>query len=143
MIGGGVAEVEGHGGRALRLDCGGCLLVALWWGRERQQVASPWGGVGVQGSRVGLRRWVCGGGGARGARAPFPRLASRRSLSLLSNQLQRYCYFIAEQSAPEPHLAHPEIYAALRIVLVTVPRGSRICEHFPDGFDLQLLVNHI
>ena len=32
--------------------------------------------------------------------------------------------FIAEQ----PHLAHPERYAALRIVLVTVPRVSRSCE---------------
>ena len=29
--------------------------------------------------------------------------------------------------------------AALRIVLVTVPRVSRSCEHFPDGFDLHLL----
>ena len=29
--------------------------------------------------------------------------------------------------------------AALRIVLVTVPRVSRSCEHCPDGFDLHLL----
>ena len=35
------------------------------------------------------------------------------------------------------HLAHPEGCAALRIVLVTAPRVSRSCEHFPDGFDLQ------
>ena len=28
---------------------------------------------------------------------------------------------------------------ALRIVLVTVLRVSRSCEHFPDGFDLHLL----
>jgi len=35
--------------------------------------------------------------------------------------------------------AHPEGCAALRIVLVTVPRVSRSCEHFPDGFDLHLL----
>ena len=34
-------------------------------------------------------------------------------------------YFIAEQPAPAQHLAHPEGYAALRIVLVTVPRVSR------------------
>jgi len=34
------------------------------------------------------------------------------------------------------HLAHPEGCAALRIVLVTVPRVSRFCEHFPDGSDL-------
>ena len=47
-------------------------------------------------------------------------------------------YFIAEQPAPAPHLAHPEGYAALRIVLVTVPRVSRNCEHCPDGFDLHL-----
>ena len=28
--------------------------------------------------------------------------------------------------------------AALRIVLVTVPRVSRSCEYLPDGFDLHL-----
>ena len=38
-----------------------------------------------------------------------------------------------------PHLAHPEGCAALRIVLVTVPRVNRSCEHFPDGSDLHLL----
>jgi len=52
-------------------------------------------------------------------------------------------YFIAEQPAPAPHLAHPEGCAALRIVLVTVPRVSRSCEHFPDGFDLHLLLMYI
>ena len=44
---------------------------------------------------------------------------------------------IAEQPAPAPHLAHPEGCAALRIVLVTVPRVSRCCEHFPDGFGIR------
>ena len=48
-------------------------------------------------------------------------------------------YLIAEQPVPAPDLAHPEGCAALRIVLVTVPRVSRSCEHFPDGFDLHLL----
>ena len=48
-------------------------------------------------------------------------------------------YVIVEQPAPAPHLAHPEGCAALRIVLVTVPRVSRSCVHFPDGFDLHLL----
>ena len=38
-------------------------------------------------------------------------------------------YFIAEQSAPALHLAHPEGCATIRIVLVTVPRVSRSCEH--------------
>ena len=33
-------------------------------------------------------------------------------------------YFITEQPAPAPHLAHPEGCAAIRIVLVTVPRPS-------------------
>ena len=47
--------------------------------------------------------------------------------------------FIAEQPAPALHLVHPGGCAALRIVLVTVPRVSRSCEPFPDGFDLQLL----
>ena len=51
----------------------------------------------------------------------------------------RDCYFIAEQPAPAPHLAYPEGCAGLRNVLITVPRVSRSCEHFPDGFDLHLL----
>ena len=42
------------------------------------------------------------------------------------------------EPAPAPHLEHPEGCAALRIVLITVPRVSRSCEHFPDGFDLHL-----
>ena len=46
---------------------------------------------------------------------------------------------MVEQPAPAPHLAHPEGCAALRVVLVTVPRVSRSCEHFPDGFDPHLL----
>ena len=48
-------------------------------------------------------------------------------------------YFIAEQPAPAPHLAHPEGCAGLRIVLVTVPHVSRSCEHFLGGFELHLL----
>ena len=35
----------------------------------------------------------------------------------------------------------PEGCAALRIVLVTVPRVSCSCEHCPDGFDLHLLLS--
>ena len=46
---------------------------------------------------------------------------------------------IEEEPALAPHLAHPEGCAALHIVLVTVPRVSRSCEHSPDGFDLFLL----
>ena len=38
-----------------------------------------------------------------------------------------------------PHRAHPEGCVALRFVLVTVPRVSRSCEHFPDGFNLHFL----
>ena len=53
-------------------------------------------------------------------------------------EMKNWC-FIAEKPAPAPHLAHPEGCAALRIVLVTVHRVSRSCEHFPDGFDLPLL----
>ena len=53
--------------------------------------------------------------------------------------MQRDWYFGAEHPAPAPHLAYPEGCAALRIVLVAVPRVSRFCEHFPDGFDLHLL----
>ena len=39
---------------------------------------------------------------------------------------QRDWYFIAEQPAPAPHLAHPEGCAALLIVLVTVPRVNSV-----------------
>ena len=45
----------------------------------------------------------------------------------------------AEESVTAPHLAHPEGCAALRIVLVAVPRISRSREHFPGGFDQRLL----
>ena len=66
--------------------------------------------------------------------APPPRSQSRK-------QSTRVWYFIVEQPAPAPapHLAHPERYATLRIVLISVSRVSRSCEHFPDGFDLHLL----
>ena len=63
---------------------------------------------------------------------------SRRS-SRCSSAATPSWYFIAEQSAPAPHLAHPEGCAALRMVLATVPRVSRSCERFSDGFDLHPL----
>ena len=67
--------------------------------------------------------------GGPGVRVSVKRLSSKREIGI----------FIAEQSASAPHLAHPEGCTALRSVLVTVPRVSRSCEHFPDGFDLHLL----
>ena len=48
--------------------------------------------------------------------------------------------FIAEQSAPAPHLAHSGGCAASRLVLITVPCASRSREHFPNWFDLHLLL---
>ena len=62
---------------------------------------------------------------------------------VLARSWNRDCYFIAEQPAPVPHLACPEGRAALRMVLDTVPRISRSCERFPDGFDLHLLHTRI
>ena len=50
----------------------------------------------------------------------------------------RNCYFIGQHPAPAPHLAHPEGCAVRNIALVTVPRVSRSCEHFPGGLDLHL-----
>ena len=41
---------------------------------------------------------------------------------------ERAWSLITEQAAPAPHLAYPEGRAALRTVLVTVPRVSRSCE---------------
>jgi len=73
-------------------------------------------------------------------RASCPRAASARATSTSRpREGTSDWYFIAEQPAPAPRLANPEGYAALRIVLVTVPRVSRSCEHFPDIFDLHLL----
>ena len=46
-------------------------------------------------------------------------------------------YVIAAQPAPAPHLAHPEGFAALHMVLITMPRVCRSCEHFPNGLDLE------
>ncbi len=45
---------------------------------------------------------------------------------------RRYCLFIARQPASAPHM--------LRIVPHTVPRVGRSYEHFPDGFELHLLL---
>ena len=50
----------------------------------------------------------------------------------MAQSVQRDWHSIAEKPAPAPHLAHPEGCAALRIVLVTVPRVSRSCEKNPD-----------
>ena len=71
-----------------------------------------------------------------GEGAPAPPCATRRPYS--PDPKARDWYFIAEQPAPAPHLAHPEGCAALRTVLVTVPRVSRSCGNFPDEFDLHL-----
>ena len=42
-------------------------------------------------------------------------------------------------SLKAPHLVHPEGCAALRFLLVAVPRVSRSCEYLPDRLDLHLL----
>ena len=56
---------------------------------------------------------------------------------------ERDWYLIVEEPAPASHLAHPEGCAALRIVLLTVPRVSRACEHFPDAFGGQVTFTKI
>ena len=56
----------------------------------------------------------------------FPLVKARTAMPLpaqvCSLRTKLDWYFIAEQPAPAPHLAHPEGCAALRIALVTVPR---------------------
>ena len=52
------------------------------------------------------------------------------------NTLKEILLFYCRTTSASTALAHLEGCAALRIVLVTVPRVSRSCEHFPDGFDL-------
>ena len=52
---------------------------------------------------------------------------------------QKDRYFIAEEPAPAPQLAHPGGCASLRVVLVHVPRASRSCERLSAGFDLHFL----
>ena len=56
------------------------------------------------------------------------RVVSPLELRSIEPLLTRDWYFIAGQPAPAPHLAHPEGCAAVRIVLVTVPRVRRSCE---------------
>jgi len=58
-------------------------------------------------------------------RNPTTILKSPNPSSTSNLQPQRDWYFVAEQPAPAPHLAHPEGCAALRVVLVTLPRVSR------------------
>ena len=57
----------------------------------------------------------------------------------MAEPLREIGILLPKKTVPAPHLAHPEGCAALRIVRVTVPCVSRSGEHFPDGFDLQLL----
>ena len=66
-------------------------------------------------------------------------MSKREGVEDVVGDAQRDWYLIAEQTAPAPHLAHPEGRSALRTVLVTVPRVCRSCEHLPDGFDFHLL----
>ena len=61
-------------------------------------------------------------------------LAKEIGILLPKNQRQHRTLHIQKDALP-----HPEGCAAPRIVLVTVPRVSRSCEHVPDGFDLHLL----
>ena len=65
--------------------------------------------------------------------------AERGGSDVARRGLQRDWYHIAEQPAPAPHLARPYGCDALCIVLATVPRVRRSCEHFSDGFDLHPL----
>ena len=66
-------------------------------------------------------------------------LMSEVPLQIKGGPIQRLV-LSAEQPAPAPHLECA--CAALRIVLVTVPRVGRSGEHFPNGFDLRLLRAH-
>ena len=68
------------------------------------------------------------------------RLLETNYLGTASVVVQRDWYFIDEQPAPALHLAYPEVCAVLRIVLVALPHLSRSCEHFPNGFDLHLIL---
>ena len=48
-------------------------------------------------------------------------------------ELQGDWKFIAKEPASAPHM--------LRIMPRTVPRVGRSCEHFPDGFELHLILS--
>ena len=74
------------------------------------------------------RAWPC----PRQGKLRSPCQASRTSTPA-KERLIFYCRTTSARTTPEG-------CAALRIVLVNVPRVSRSCEHFPDGFDLQLLL---
>ena len=89
--------------------------------------------IGTCKTAVESRFWSC--------LEPFPEQHFQNASSLDGGAgfQNRDWYFVAEQPAPAPHLAHPEGCAALRIVPVTVPRASRSCKHFQDGSDVHLL----
>jgi len=68
----------------------------------------------------------------------IPKLSARNSTKARCLHLSlRDWHFIAEPSAPASHLAHPGGCAALRIVLVTVPRVSRSCKIFSESLSLR------
>ena len=81
--------------------------------RELPGAGALWGGGVAQGSRKCGWHWK---GKVEG------KSASKKGGADVN---ERDWYFIAEQPAPAPHLAHPEGFAALRILLVTAPRVSR------------------
>ena len=56
--------------------------------------------------------------------------SAQRTVPACSTRSREIGILIVEQPAPAPHLAHPEGRAALRIVLITVPRVSRSCARF-------------
>ena len=89
--------------------------------------------IGTCKTTVKARFWSC--------LEPFPVQHFRNAFSIDSGAQfeESDWYDIFEQTAPAPHLAHPEGCAAVRIVPVTVPRASRSCKHFQDGFDVHLL----
>ena len=65
-----------------------------------------------------------------------PLSSGNKYFSFLSRHARKgVWYLITEQPAPSLHLAHAEGCAALRIVLVTVPR---VRKYFLDGLDLHL-----
>jgi len=60
---------------------------------------------------------------------------SQGGLIAVSDPCERDWYFIAKRSAPAPHLAHPEGYAALRIVLVTALASISRMDSISTSYD--------
>ena len=141
----GVQTSPGSPNRVAQIDCSLCFSTAVQGALPTETTVESGTSQSKSGTSVNLSNSGIPVVGRSEPRRPRDvgesrsRDRSAATSTLPPRILQRDWYCTAEQPATAPHLAHPEGCAALRIVLVTVPRVGHSCEHFPDGCDLHLL----